>query len=172
MAVMATLLSCCSSCACVMMPVRPPAPASSSSSSASSSSAASSSSCRPSVACWRQQQSWRYGGVGSGQLRRGERRMDEEDDDGVRRLVVGRGMMRRRDMNRMVHSERRVGGVARGMAPDEEKMTRRSPLDFPLVRIFFPSVSLDLVSFGSSLSEKKRFLFVSLVGIWLKKTGG
>jgi hypothetical protein len=58
--------------------------------------------------------------------------MDEEDDDRVRRLVVGSGMMRRRDMNRMVHSEQRVGGVARGMAPDEEKMTRRSPLDFPL----------------------------------------
>ncbi len=164
MAAMATLLSCCSSCACVMMPVRPPPPAS------SSSSAASSSSCRPSVACWRQQQSWRYRGVGSGQVRRGERRMDEEDDDGVRRLVVGRGMMRRRDMNRMVHSERRVGGVARGMAPDEEKMTRRSPLDFPLVRNFSPSVALDLVSFG--MFEKKRFLFVSLVGFWLKKTGG
>ncbi len=170
MAAMATLLSCCSSCACVMMPVRPPHPASSAS--ASSSSAASSSSCRPSVACWRQQQSWRYGSVGSGQVRRGERRMDEEEDDGVRRLVVGRGMMRRRDMNRMVHSERRVGGVARGMAPDEEKMTRRSPLDFPLVRIFFPSVALDLFSFGSSLFEKNRFLFVSSVGIWLKKTGG
>jgi hypothetical protein len=170
MAAMATLLSCCSSCACVMMPVRPPPPASSSS--ASSSSAASSSSCRPSVAYWRQQQSWRYGGVGSGQVRRGERRMDEEDDDRVRRLVVGSGMMRRRDMNRMVHSEQRVGGVARGMAPDEEKMTRRSPLDFPLVRIFSPSLALDLVSFGSSLFEKKRFLFVSLVGIWLKKTGG
>jgi hypothetical protein len=98
--------------------------------------------------------------------------MDEEDHDGLRRLVVGRGMMRRRDMNRMVHSERRVGGVARGMAPDEEKMTRRSPLDFPLVRTFSPSVALYLVSFGSSLFEKKRFLFISLVGFWLKKTGG
>jgi hypothetical protein len=98
--------------------------------------------------------------------------MDEEDDDGARRLVVGRGMMRRRDMNRMVHSERRVGGVARGMAPDEEKMTRRSPLDFPLVRDFFSPCSPSSCFLWKLVVREKRCLFVSFVGFSLKKTGG
>jgi hypothetical protein len=89
--------------------------------------------------------------------------MDEEDDDGVRRLVVGRGMMRRRDMNRMVHSERRVGGVARGMAPDEEKMTRRSPLDFPLVRTFSP-LRCPRSCFLWKLVVREKKVFVRLFG--------
>jgi hypothetical protein len=46
---------------------------------------------------------------------------------------MGRRMRRRREMT--MAWGRRGAGVARGMAPDEEKMTRRSPLDFPLVSL-------------------------------------
>ncbi len=97
---------------------------------ASSSSSTSSTSTSSSVASRRpKQQSWRCGGAGK--LLRQEK---VEEEEGVR-WPVGMGRRRRRREMTMAWG-RRGAGVARGMAPDEEKMTRRSPLDFPLVSLY------------------------------------